>query len=81
MSIEDFIGGGPDKAGEQCVVCGKSVEGGRGYARIKHGERMVALCCPLCLESFQKAPQDYLRQQETANELRAIYKALRPKNS
>lgn len=36
----------------RCLVCGKSVEGGGGFCRLKIGDSMVALCCPLCLETF-----------------------------
>ncbi len=35
-----------------CLVCGKSVEQGRGFCRLKIDELMIALCCPLCLDTF-----------------------------
>lgn len=44
----------PDYNEETCVVCGKAVGGGRGYCRLNHEGHMVELCCPLCLETFQK---------------------------
>jgi len=62
MSVEDTIGF--DSAGEACVVCGKNVQGSGGFARIKHGERMVSLCCPLCLETFQSDPQPHMGRLE-----------------
>jgi len=52
MNAEDALGG----SGERCAVCEKSVAGGKGYAHIKHGDQMVTLCCPLCLETFEKKP-------------------------
>jgi hypothetical protein len=60
MSVEDTIGYQTEV--EACVVCGKNVQGGGGFSRIKHGERMVSLCCPLCLETFQSDPQLYMKR-------------------
>lgn len=53
--------------GETCVVCGKSVAGGRGYSHIQHEGESFALCCPLCLETFQKKP-GYYTLMKSANE-------------
>ena len=41
------------------IVCGKSVDQG-GLVHIKAGARMIALCCPLCIEIFNKDPKHYL---------------------
>ena len=41
----------------QCAVCEKTITGGKWFARIKHGEWMVALCCPLCTEAFEAKPR------------------------
>lgn len=49
----------------QCAVCEKTITGGKWYSRIKHSEWMVALCCPLCTEVFQKNPDAYLRRIQT----------------
>ncbi len=49
----------------QCGVCEKAITGGKWFARIKHGERMVALCCPLCTETFEAKPHAYVRRVET----------------
>lgn len=46
--------------GHLCIVCGKSVDEGGGLAHIKAGGRMIALCCPLCIETFNKHPTQYL---------------------
>lgn len=48
----------------RCMVCGKSVSGGGGMCHIKYEERMIALCCPLCIEAFNKDPKHYLRLRE-----------------
>ena len=44
-----------------CIVCSKSVDEGGGLAHIKAGARMIALCCPLCIETFNKDPMHYLK--------------------
>ncbi len=43
-----------------CIVCGKTVDQGGGMCHIKAGGRMVALCCPLCIATFNKDPVHYL---------------------
>ena len=43
-----------------CIVCGKSVEQGGGMCQIKVEGRMIALCCPLCIETFNKDPKHYV---------------------
>ncbi len=57
MSIEDTIG--CQNEAPSCAVCGKNVQRGGGFARINHKGLMVNLCCPLCLETFQKDPEPY----------------------
>jgi hypothetical protein len=59
-----------DSTDETCVVCGKSVGGGRGYAHLQFSGRTFALCCPLCLETFQKNPDYYDIVREAAQALR-----------
>ncbi len=59
MSIEDTIG--CQNETPSCVVCGKNVERGGGFAHINHKGLMVNLCCPLCLETFQILPNPRLR--------------------
>lgn len=79
MSIDDIITIQTDGGGEKCVVCGKSVAGGHFHARIIHGDKEILLCCPLCLETFEKSPDKYLRRQETSSEVQAIFGLLRPR--
>ena len=62
MGVEDTIGYQPEV--EVCVVCGKNVQGGGGFAKISHGSRMVSLCCPLCLAAFQQDPEPYVGRLE-----------------
>lgn len=76
MSIEDTIGYQTEV--EACVVCGKNVQRGGGFSRITHGQRLMSLCCPLCLETFQKDPQPYVGRLEKTlayRELRGLSEA------
>ena len=70
MSLEDTIGYRNDAPA--CVVCGKNVQNGGGFARLKRGERMLELCCPLCLETFQKDSQPYLKKLQRADYFREL---------
>jgi hypothetical protein len=55
----------------QCAVCEKVITGGKWFARLKHGDWMVALCCPLCTEVFQGNPHSYIRRIETLAYMRS----------
>ena len=59
MSTEDISAW--DK---RCIVCGKSVEGGGGMCHIEVKGHMTSICCPSCLETFNKDPKTYVRRQE-----------------
>jgi len=47
------------------AVCEQGITGGKWFARIAHGDFMVALCCPLCTETFERNPRAYIRRIET----------------
>ena len=49
----------------QCAVCEKVIKGGQWFARIRHGDWMVAICCPLCTETFEANPKAYIRRIES----------------
>ena len=59
-----------DCAYVQCAVCEKEITGGKWFARIKHAQWMVALCCPLCTEAFERNPRGYIRRIETLEFMR-----------
>ena len=63
-----------------CIVCGKSVDEGGGLAHIKAGARMIALCCPLCIETFNKEPKHYLSLR-LAHEMSTVLRHSAPKES
>jgi len=39
-----------------CAVCGKDVSHVPGVAHLYHDSRRFALCCPMCVAMFQRAP-------------------------
>ena len=55
----------------QCAVCEKAITGGKWFARVKHGELTVALCCPLCAATFEGNARAYVRRIETIEWLRS----------
>lgn len=61
----------PDCEFVQCAVCEKAITGGKWFARINQGNWIVALCCPLCAETFEANPRPYLRRIETIEFMRA----------
>lgn len=58
MGLEDFVSSEEEQ--DACIVCEKPVRHGTGFAHIKHEDKMVTLCCPLCMKTFQKDPRPYL---------------------
>ena len=76
MSIEDTIG--YQNEVPACVVCGKNVEGDRGFARINHKGTMVNLCCPLCLETFQNDPTPHLARMAKVESYRVLKGIIKP---
>jgi hypothetical protein len=62
MNIDDMIE--MKEEGEACAVCGKHLDRG-GFARISHRGEMVPVCCPLCMETFQKDPGPYAAKART----------------
>lgn len=48
---------------DHCLVCGKSVGHHEGLCHVNIDGEMIALCCPLCRETFQKDSDKYLRRR------------------
>lgn len=59
MSMEDPEGWQIDWE-KHCIVCGKTVLHGEGFCHMRVEGEMVAICCPLCFENFEKNPKRYL---------------------
>ncbi len=53
-----------EEEAEECIVCNKPVRHGTGFAHIKCDKKIATLCCPLCMETFQRKPELYLRRIE-----------------
>ena len=43
-----------------CIVCGKSVDVDEASIHLKVENEMIAICCPLCYEVYQKRPSHFL---------------------
>jgi hypothetical protein len=41
---------------ETCAVCGNVAVGGRRFSRLYHQGKAFPLCCPMCIDVFQRAP-------------------------
>ena len=39
-----------------CTVCGKDISNAAGIAHLYHDGRRFALCCPMCIAMFERAP-------------------------
>lgn len=46
---------------ENCAVCGKSTDGTTGAAHLYHQGRRFPVCCPICLQMFERAPDRFAR--------------------
>ena len=58
MSMEDLMG--YEDSSDSCIVCGKGLRPSEALAKMHQGESNLPICCPLCLEAYQKDPQPYL---------------------
>jgi hypothetical protein len=63
--MKNFDASDDSAASVLCIVCENRITGGRWFARINSGGRLVALCCPLCQETFMRNPFPYVRRMET----------------
>lgn len=46
---------------DTCAVCGNVATGGRRFSRLYHDGKPFPLCCPMCIDVFQRAPQRFAR--------------------
>ncbi|ACB77711.1 hypothetical protein [Opitutus terrae] len=49
------------EATETCAVCGNVATGGRRFSRLYHQGKAFPLCCPMCIDVFQRAPDRFAR--------------------
>jgi hypothetical protein len=76
MSIEDTIG--YQNEGEACVVCDKGLRRGEALAHMHHEGMRLPICCPLCLEAWEKDPKPYLERLAKRALLRELYRKDKP---
>ena len=55
--MRNFDATGSDVAALHCYHCGRVIADGNWFARVKLGNRRVAMCCPRCFESFLDHPE------------------------
>lgn len=72
---------GDGTGSEVCAVCGKPAEGERGFSHLYHGGRRFALCCPLCLQLFQRAPDRFARGENPKTLVEELLEELKWKDS
>ena len=66
---------------EVCVVCGKSTECDRGVSHLQYSGRRYALCCPLCLQLFQRASDRFARGENPKTLVEELLDELKWKGS
>ena len=44
-----------DPDSETCIVCGKAIANESGGIHLYHDSRRFTLCCPMCVQMFQRA--------------------------
>ncbi|HVU18358.1 MAG TPA: hypothetical protein VHD32_15750 [Candidatus Didemnitutus sp.] len=62
---------------ESCAVCGKDLANTSGVAHLYRDGKAFPLCCPLCVDLFQRAPKRFAdgeRPQTVVEELLAEIK-------
>ncbi len=45
-------------------VCGRKINRGKAYARLKYEDEIYYLCCPKCQAEFEKDPKNYLLKRK-----------------
>ncbi len=78
MSIEDTIGHSSGVETETCIVCGKGLRPGEALATLHESETKLPICCPLCLEAYQKDPRPYLERLAKRALLRELRNSGKP---
>ena len=72
----------PDEPTEGiCIACGKELAGASDVAHLYHQGRRFSLCCPMCIQMFQRAPARFAsgeRPQTIVEELLEEMKWTKP---
>lgn len=59
-----------------CDVCGKDVSTAPGVTHVYHDGRQFSLCCALCLDMFQRAPDRFARGERPQTVLEDLMRDL-----
>lgn len=76
MNLEDTIGYLHEA--ETCSICGKGLDRCGPFARLRRGAHTVLVCCPMCLEVFQKDPAPHLARLDKIARYRMLRELQRP---
>jgi hypothetical protein len=60
MTFGDTLGYSDE--GQSCAVCGKALRPGEALATMHVAGHKLPICCPLCLETYQADPKQYLER-------------------
>ena len=73
----------PDDASgvETCSVCGKVATGGADFSHLYHVGRRFPLCCPVCVQMFQRAPDRFARGEHPQTVVEDLLNEMKWKDS
>jgi len=65
----------------RCTVCGKDLANVPGVAHLCHDGRRFPLCCPVCIEMFQRAPARFASGEHPQTIVEELLAEMRWKDS
>ena len=68
------------EAEETCAVCGNVATGGRGFSRLYHNGKPFPLCCPMCIDVFQRAPSEFAKGERPRSVIEQLIEELKWRN-
>lgn len=66
---------------ETCTVCGKDLINVSGVAHLYHDGKRFPLCCPLCVDLFQRAPARFARGERPQTVVEELLAEMKWKDS
>jgi len=65
---------------DACAVCGNVATSGRRFSRLYHEGKAFPLCCPMCIDMFQRAPERFARGERPETVLDELIAELKWRN-
>lgn len=65
---------------ETCAVCGKELINTSGVAHLYHEGKPFSLCCPMCMDLFQRAPARFASGERPQVVLEELLSEMKWKN-